>query len=407
MGLSATVLRMDFVVIALVFSVLISGYLLIRDKGDYVDESAHYKRIMAIKGGDSVFSNEVDVIPGFHLLYASISRIFDFSSMPSFRLLTTVFSALSVTVLYLTAKVIDTDSSHIRTVQFLLFPTFFPFFFLVYTDMLSLFLVLASFYLAVREKYAFSGVFGILSMFVRQNNVIAVMFICAYLLWDEPNLRLDARTFRVMLRKIGVFVVGLLMLAVFFYFNGGIRVTGFIPNNAAEMTLSMGNVYFALLLFFVIFLPLNISNFGRVRQILGKKHLVYLLLLAFPLYILTLGMDHPVNSSPDYILQDFFIFFIKRSIIVKLMVFLSVAYSVISLVVTPLVRRVFYAAYPMSFIYLATLWIITPRYSIIPFSFFLMFRKAESIAVESALVVWIAALSIANYSGVIEGLFFP
>ena len=74
-------------------------------------------------------------------------------------------------------RVLESGGSGERIAQFAVFPIIFPYFFVIYTDIPSLFVVLAGLWLCLRERYALGCLALALSLGVRQNNIVWVVAI--------------------------------------------------------------------------------------------------------------------------------------------------------------------------------------------------------------------------------------
>ena len=103
----------------------------------------------------------MNVIPGYHAAVALVMWATGRTGLFSARLVSTLISALAVLVFYLLAWTVERRSALVRTLQFAFFPIFFPFFSLVYMDILALLLALLGFLLVLRRHYSLAGLAGI------------------------------------------------------------------------------------------------------------------------------------------------------------------------------------------------------------------------------------------------------
>jgi hypothetical protein len=162
-----------------------------------------------------------------------------------------------------------------------------------------------------------------------------------------------------------------------------------------------------LFLFFFLFLPLNILNLSKVYVLLKGKRSIVIGVLLFAIYMFTFAVDHPFNLQwTDYFLRNRVLAFFTSTVLLKVLFFIPVAYSLLSIRVTELHWKSFYLIYPFAFVYLASLWLIEQRYYLIPFSLFMLFRKESSKLVEySSLVLYLVGSMVLFY-GIKKGVFF-
>jgi len=96
-----------------------------------------------------------------------------------------------------------------------------------------------------------------------------------------------------------------------------------------------------------------------------------------------------------------------RSPFNKCLYFLPMAYSILSLCVTPLVRKSFYLLYPFAVLFLIPLSLIDIRYGFIPLALFLIFKKPDSERITLfTLATYVVPIAILIYS-MKTALFFP
>jgi len=125
----------------LVIILLFISFFIIKDTKLHGDENVHYGQILQFSKGNYLINSALTTIPGYHILLASIAKISS-NSLPFIRLLNFFLSLISIGIFFLLAKKISPSSSALKSIQYTLFPILFPLFFLVYTDVLSLLLVM-------------------------------------------------------------------------------------------------------------------------------------------------------------------------------------------------------------------------------------------------------------------------
>jgi alpha-1,2-glucosyltransferase len=125
----------------------------------------------------------------------------------------------------------------------------------------------------------------------------------------------------------------------------------------------------------------------------------------FLIYIFTFKIDHPYNIN-QYFLRNKLLVYFTSSIILKILFFIPVAYSILSISVTELYEKSFYLIYPFTILYLIPSWLIEQRYYLIPFALFILFKKEESKLVEYLSIVFYIISSALLFYGIRNELFF-
>ena len=84
----------------------------------------------------------------------------------------------------------------------------------------------------------------------------------------------------------------------------------------------------------------------------------------------------------------------------------AVAWTVLSLAVTPLVRPQYLLLYPFTVLFLVPSWLVEQRYTLIPFTLFLLMRRPASAPVELATWLWMLPFTAYFLWGIEAGHFF-
>jgi len=105
--------------------------------------------------------------------------------------------------------------------------------------------------------------------------------------------------------------------------------------------------------------------------------------------------------------RNLFLWEILRTPVSKSLYFLPIAYSILSLCVTPLKSRSFYLLYPFTILFLIPLPLIEIRYEFIPLALFLLFKEPDSERITVfTLATYVVPSAIIIYSMTAE-MFFP
>lgn len=380
-----------------VFVALIALYFINNINKDhlYVDEGHYYRQIANVAKFNFTFDimDHVFALPGYGISIGIIEYFWG-PSMQSSRLVTTILSLLSVLIFYLLACKIDRENSEMKTLQYFFFPILFIFFFLLYTDVYSLLYVLISFLLVLKKRYYWAGFIGFLSLLVRQNNIVWLGFFASFIFVENIKLkRINVNVCKTYFKDIILFLFSFIAVLIFVFINKGATVA---DKPLAPLSFHLENLFFLLFLFFFLFLPLNIANFSKIIGLVNNKIQFILLFLIeiniLLVYILTFKVSHPSNNIPDdnFFMRNIFLSYMTGGIINKIVSFFPIGYSILSLFVTPLIDKKYCLIYPFTFLFLGMLWLVEPRYYLIPFTFFLLFKKSQSFLVEySTLAIYI------------------
>jgi hypothetical protein len=324
--------------------------------------------------------------------------------MYSARFASTLISFASVIVFYLIAWKVCSRPSIVKTLQYSFFPLFFPFFPLVYTDILAILMILLAFYCILWNKYTLSGLIALLSVLVRTNNIIWFAFLYMFIYIENYGYNLKAFTKSIKLSWFYLIIFGL--FGLFIFINRGVALTdkGMQPVGG----LYSGNIFFLLFVWTFLFLPLNIANTPRILNLL--KNAKWILPAGFAiylLYILTFQSNHPYNQTNlSYFLRNQLLVNVTHNWALKNIFFIPVAWSALSIGVTRLRQRNFYWLYPFTALSLLPIWLIEPRYSFVPISFFLLFKEEKSRRVEWVTIAIYVVIALLLLSPLRSELFF-
>jgi len=379
----------SFVVFVL-FSLLVFAvaFILLKDVTWIVDEASHYLYIQQLLSGDFTAPNRKIMIPGYHVAMAALAYVLNISSLPSIRFLTMVFTYLSIFVFLL--LLLSTKNYAVspfnKALQYIFFPIFFIHLFLVYTDHFSLLLIFISLYFLFKQQYRLAGIMGIASCLIRQNNIIWMLFMVVYAHHEKHGFKFNLEILKSSIKDFWVFFLAFGIFWIVVFLNDG-KVSMTDPKGAhPSFSLHFENIYFLLFTFFYLFLPLNIANCAKINDLIKKNKWVILgLLVLFLFYMLTFVNDNPNNSNPAgmyYFVNNTILIIFTSSVLLKVLFFIPIAYSVLSIAVTKLHQKSDYLLYPFTILFLMPSWMVSTRYHMIPLILFLLFRKESSKSVE-------------------------
>jgi alpha-1,2-glucosyltransferase len=380
----------SFVVFVL-FSLLVFAvaFILLKDVKWIVDEGPHYFYIQRLLNGDFIVSQHIAMLPGYHVVMAALAYVLNISSLPSIRFLTMVFTYSSIlaflSLLFLTKNYAVSPFN--KALQYIFFPIYFSHLFLVYTDHFSLLLIFISLYFLFKQQYTLAGIIGIASCLTRQNNIIWMLFMLVYAYHDKFGFKFSLEILKSSLKEFWVFLFALCVFWIFVFLNDGkVTINNLTGQIHPSFSFHFGNIYFLLFTFFYLFLPLNIANRAKINDLVKQNKWVILwLLVFFVFYMLTFVNDNPNNSNPAgmyYYVNHTMLIIFTSSVFLKVLFFIPIAYSVLSIAVTELHKKSDYLLYPFTILFLMPSWMVSTRYHMIPLILFLLFRKESSKSVE-------------------------
>lgn len=368
----------------------------------YGDELIHYQTIKDFtdwKISDQTFLRDAK-FPGYPAAIGLLRRILGVDSIFETRIINFFISSFCIYIFYLISKLIDPKNSRIKTLQFFLFPLIFVFLFLLYTDILSLLLILLSFYLILKDRNTISGIPAILSILVRQNNVIWVFFLSLLILKKYKG------SLTMYFKNSWIYLIGITSFLLFVLFNGGISI-GDLNKTYQSASLHSENLFFFLLVSFFIFLPATAANYKNILNLFSRKIVISIVFILLLIYMTTFKGDHPWNNILfDYYIRNGVIKIMTRDLLTKVSFFIPMAISLIYLLSIKLHGEFKSLLYPFIVLFLIFSWLIDPRYYIIPLTFLLLLKKEKSKRIEFITIIYYMFLSFGIFFATLNRIFF-
>jgi alpha-1,2-glucosyltransferase len=292
----------------------------------------------------------------------------------------------------------------VKTWQFAFLPTLYPFFFLIYTDLPSLFFILVAFYFVLKGNWPLTAFFGTASVLIRQTNVVWLAFFLVLLYAGKYGGRLNPKDFLEFVLESRAFWAVFFLFGVFMMVNRGVALG---DREKHPVSLHVGNVYFILFSFFFIFLPLCLSRVKEVMRLLLRKEILALLALFFLVYWFGFTADHPYNRPElGCYLRNRVLRIAASNVWMRLLFFGIASYSLLCLMTVKLKENRCYLLYPATLLFLLPAWLIEPRYALIPLTLFLAMRERQKVRVECAGVIYSIIFSLLLFQRVQHKLFF-
>lgn len=391
--------------VALLF--LLTSLLYLSKTSYLVDELAHYQSTVEI-GTDQInsqtFSRNAQ-IPTYYYFMSLFVHLAPTISLNGLRVIQTFFSFLTIVIFYKTAVLIDEKNAHIKTYQFLFFPLTSIFYVLFYNDIFSLMVLLLSFYFLEKKLFVLSWLFALVSVLLRQNNIIWVLFICCYHAYDYLSIPITQKKVWQYLKECSGYLLSLIAILLFIVVNGSPAMA---DPNANTFSVHVENPFFYLFTLSALFLPVIISNSTNYLRF-NKKNLVLFIMCCalFPLFWYLFRAENWFNTQVfDFHLRNKIIHFVLSSPLYKAVFFIFICIAPFFLNTQRLVEKKHFLLYPFTLLFLALSWLIEPRYYIIPITFFLLFRKGQKLFPEIVIICYFLLLSLWHLWGSAQHLFF-
>ena len=388
---------------------IILGYIAMKDAGLTADEGWHANQITMFVQGKWAMDPGLTTIPGFHAVVAFIAMIVGEHSLGFLRFLSLLISLAGIgacrsILLRTTPRLVV-----VRLWQVALIPILFPFFFLLYTDVTALTLVLWGIVFFLDRRYTTAFILIGLSILVRQMNIIWFLFVViAWLmqehrsvflpLWlhhsDSKKIMLALRRIRFTKRdmlRIALVVSIILLFVIFVVFNGGIAIGD--QGSHPFPGIHLGNIFFMAGIFTVLFLPYVLSTLPAiVRHVRHTTWVIPALVALFTIYMITAWNSHYYNQDiHSYFIHNRLLAFTTSSPWTQVGVFGLIALGIASFMTTRL-QKPWTLLLPATILCLLPSWLIEQRYYIIPYVLFLLFRAPGSLRVERSMVLYEAIL---------------
>lgn len=355
----------------------------------YADESDHLRQIHRFMKGNYEMMSSITTLPGYHLVVAFFANFFDNLKTKHIRLISLALSLFSIPIFYLTAKKLKAENPLLKTFQYVFLPISFFYFPLVYTDIFSLLWILTAFYFALGKKYSLSAFFLLISLLVRQNNIVWVAFFWVYTYISENKFSFSWKKIADHLKHGGGYVAIAVLFLVFTWMNKGVSIG---DRERQQVGFYMGNIYFFLALVGFLFLPVLFSYFNKFNRSVFKKNIIWGALAGIVfacLFIFSPPVVHEYNMKMKF-LRNIILWFAYHKYVWAYA--LAIFLGCISLVLLKFEKKsLIFLPFAAACLFPSLL--VEQRYSIIPLVLVLLFRKELGFKTESAILLYFILLS--------------
>jgi alpha-1,2-glucosyltransferase len=370
-----------------------------------VDEGFHYDQIIRFYNRSLVLEPYVTMIPAYHAVVAVLARFFSSPTVAFARWATYLLVLPLVFFFHRSLGPEDRDRAFLKTAQLAVLPPLLPFFWLIYTDGFSTAAVLAAFWAASRGWPAAAGLLGAGSMLVRQTNVVWLVFVWAWLYLRERGPLFSRERLFGFVRRTAVFACALAGFALFVVWNRGVAIGNRQWHPLGR--LAAGNLWWMGFTTCVFFAPLIPSYFSKAVRSFSWKATAAVTAAFLALYLAAFPDLHFFNTwvQPDaYTLVRNHLLVAAADDPRLAAIYFTAAWMGTLAALGALEGRTRALWTAATCAYLVPQWLVEPRYTLIPFVFFQLFRRRQSDAAEAALLGWFALLSAGFYWGLWKGI---
>ncbi len=372
------------------------------------DEVEHFAQIHLFLHGDWRLIESLTTIPGYHVVTAALLWLFGADSLAAARLVNAAFGLLAIAGFHALRRNVWPSTETLATAQFVALPIVVPFFFVVYTDVFALALLLWATFATLKGRHWLSALLLAALVCVRQNEVVWAGFLAmlaAWPIWRRSGLH----AWREIVAGGVPYLVPVAGFLAFWAWNGSISLSNTQAALHPDLSLHAGNVYFALVLAGAL-LPLHVL--AGLREFAARVRAQPWLFAIAPLVVAGFWWgfhaDNPYNTAfPDYYLHNAFVRATQQYPVLRAGLAVLAAAAACGLAFTRLRPPGAAWIYPFAALFLAASWLVESRYALIPFVLWLAFREQRSPRIEYVtLALWLV-LAVLILSGTVERWFFP
>jgi alpha-1,2-glucosyltransferase len=368
----------------------VAAIVAMRQKGAFTDEVDHYAQISLFARGDWRVLPGITTIPGYHLLVAVILRVTE-SSLDAARLVNAGFGLIAIAGFHALRRRLWLGTETLATAQLIVLPILVPLFFVVYTDVLALALLLWAAWANVTRRHALAALLLTLLVGVRQHEVLWAGLFGLFAITAAPartGLRYGWRA----LPSLLPYALPLVCFGLFWWWNGTVSLSRSQAGLHPDLSLHAGNPCLALLVAGVL-LPLHVvcglrEFAAAVRRSPWLGAIPFLLAAGF---WFGFRPDNPYNTAlPAYYLHNLIPALIDGDQKARALAAVVAAIAACGLAPTRLRPDGARWFYPFALLFLAASWLVELRYVLVPFVLWLALREHRGRAIEHAtLALWL------------------
>lgn len=385
--------------------VLISAFISIyySDFHNLLDESAHFGQVERIRTNNGL-APLLTTIPGFHFMVSKTLSVFGLYEIQYARIVSLIFGLVGVFFLknILQNTTPHSDGNYLKSISIYTIPIIFPFLFVFYTDLTALTFVLACFYFSIKKNYLLGSIIGLLSIGIRQTNVLWIFFVYLYVLLEHLDGEVSKEKLLAFIKPSIGYAVCAIAFIVFVFINDGVAMGD--KSMHPPFALSLGNPIFFLFSFSLLLFPYCMSKLKDVVTALEDSY--YLWFVAICLFIVIFfncNFDHPYNQG-NFVIRNMIFNKVEESVLVRLIFCAISTYGALVIITSKLKNASSYVLYPVFLLLISSSILVEVRYIIIGFVFFMILLN-EKFNFKTQLV-YNTFINVACWYGITNGLFF-
>jgi alpha-1,2-glucosyltransferase len=368
------------------------------------DENYHVSQVAQFLHRDLRAIPELTTVPGYHLVIAAILRVVHAHTLDAIRLTHALLGLVAIAGFHAVRRRVWPGSETIATAQFMALPILAPLFFLAYTDVPALALLLWATWATLCRRHLLSALLICLILGVRQHEAVWAFFLMALAFFDlSPN---DRRARRIA-ATLGPYLFPLIAFAGFWWWNGSISLANSLEKLHPDFSFHTGNVFAAILVAGLL-LPMHTLIGLRDFFDAARARPWFFLLppLVFAAFWLGFRADNPYNLvMPGYYLHNGLVDAIGSGA-GRIVAGLVIACAVCGLGMVPLRPHGAWTVYPIAAAFLAASWIVELRYAAVPLVLWLALREQKSAKIElPTLALWLV-LAVLIFGKIVNSQLF-
>ena len=350
------------------------------------DENYHISQIAQFLHHDFRAIPELTTVPGYHLVIAAIMSVIHTHSLYAARIVHALLGLLAIAGFHCVRHRVWPGSETIATAQFMVLPILAPLFFLLYTDVPALAILLWAMWATLCSRHLLSAILLCLIVGVRQHEAVWAVFLMALAAFNLP----DRRATRIA-STLAPYLLPLIAFVAFWWWNGSISLASSLEKFHPDFSFHTGNIFAAILVAGLL-MPLHafvglrdFANFAR-----AKPWLFAVPILVFAAFWFGFRADNPYNLvMPSYYLHNGIVDAMKEGT-GRIVAGIVIACAVCGLGTIPLRPRGAWAVYIVGGAFLAASWLVELRYAAVPFVIWLALRQEKNWKIElPTLALWL------------------
>ena len=366
------------------------------------DENYHISQIAQFLHHDFRAIPELTTVPGYHLVIAAMMNVVHAHSLYAARIAHALFGLVAIAGFHAVRRRAWPGTETIATAQFMALPILAPLFFLLYTDVPALAILLWSTWATLRGRHFLSAILLCLIVGVRQHEAVWAVFLMALAASNLP----DRRAQRIA-ATLAPYLLPLVALAAFWWWNGSISLANSLKKFHPDFSFHTGNIFVAILVAGLL-LPLHtlvgLRDFTNIAR--AKPWLFVIPILVFAAFWFGFRADNPYNLvMPGYYLHNGVVDAMKDGA-GRIVAGIVIACAVCGLGTIPLRPRGAWAVYIVGAAFLAASWLVELRYAAVPLVIWLALRQQKNWKIElPTLALWLV-LAVLIFGKIVKSQLF-